>query len=71
LARSVWEQAAGDMHNNELHNLYSLPLCRQNDRREMHIYSENLAERDRLEDLGLGKRIIKFWKELIAYFPLI
>jgi hypothetical protein len=47
------------MHNNELHNLCSLPDC--NDK----------MERDHLEDLGLDKRIIKFWKELIAYFPLI
>jgi hypothetical protein len=37
----------------------------------MHTYSENLMERDHLEDLGLDKRIIKFWKELIAYFLLI
>jgi hypothetical protein len=37
----------------------------------MPIYSENLKEKDHLEDLGSDKRIIKFWKELIAYFPLI
>jgi hypothetical protein len=52
------------MHNNELHNLHSLPDC--DDRREMHIYSENLKERDHLEDLGLDKGIMKFQKELAA-----
>jgi hypothetical protein len=67
LGTGCWRQ----LHNIEFHNLYSLPDCDN----KMHIYSENLTERDHLEDLGndlgLDKRKIKFWKELIAYFPLI
>jgi hypothetical protein len=34
---------------------------------EKCIPSENLKEIDHLKDLDLGKRIIKFWKELLSF----
>jgi hypothetical protein len=67
LGTDSWKQ----INNNELHNLYSVPDCDGKMTREVRIYSENLTERNHLEDLGLDKKKIKFWKELIAYFPFI